>query len=189
MTRSSTHTLVRRSGRLGAAGALLLALAGGAWAQSSTPSTPWSAGISLGSPEWRDSVNGVQPKESGTSGKVWLGYSLSPQFSLEGGYMDLGKTSDPLGSARAKGLFMDAVGTWGFAPRWSVLGRAGLAHGDISSSVGDDTSLGLRAGLGLQYDLTRQVSLRGEVERNHFNDVFGKSLNTDQVTLGVGVKF
>jgi len=150
---------------------------------------PSHGGINLGSPQWRADVNGVANDDHGTSGKLYLGYQLGPVLSVEGGYLDLGKISDPLGQARARGLFVDAVGTWPIAPQWSVIGRAGLAHGDIKTSTGDDTSLGLRAGLGLQYDLNPSVALRGELERNRFTDVFGQGLSADQVTLGVKMKF
>lgn len=187
---------VHRPAKLARLGLALALLAGGAgfaqaqsFGQGNTPSQPLYGGINLGSPQWRADVNGVANDDHGTSGKLYLGYQLGPVLSVEGGYLDLGKISDPLGQARARGLFVDAVGTWPIAPQWSVVGRAGLAHGDIKTSTGDDTSLGLRAGLGLQYDLNPSVALRGELERNRFTDVFGQGLSTDQVTLGVKMKF
>ena len=180
--------------RLGLAVAVFAGSAGFAPAQSfgtgaTSGGQPPVRGISLGSPQWRAGVNGVANEDHGTSGKLYLGYQLGPVLSVEGGYLDLGKISVPLGQARARGLFVDAVGTWPFAPQWSVIGRAGLAHGDIKTSSGDDTSVGLRAGLGLQYELNPSVALRGEVERNRFTDVFGQGLSADQVTLGVKMKF
>lgn len=190
--RPATHRPAKLA-RLGLALALLAGGAGFAQAQSfgqgNSPSQPLYGGINLGSPQWRADVNGVANDDHGTSGKLYLGYQLGPVLSVEGGYLDLGKISDPLGQARARGLFVDAVGTWPIAPQWSVVGRAGLAHGDIKTSTGDDTSLGLRAGLGLQYDLNPSVALRGELERNRFTDVFGQGLSADQVTLGVKMKF
>lgn len=185
-----------RPAKLARLGLALALLAGGAslaqaqsFGQGNTPSQPLYGGINLGSPQWRADVNGVANDDHGTSGKLYLGYQLGPVLSVEGGYLDLGKISDPLGQARARGLFVDAVGTWPIASQWSVIGRAGLAHGDIKTSTGDDTSLGLRAGLGLQYDLNPSVALRGELERNRFTDVFGQGLSADQVTLGVKMKF
>lgn len=190
--RPATHRPAKLA-RLGLALALLAGGAGFAQAQSfgqgNSPSQPLYGGINLGSPQWRADVNGVANDDHGTSGKLYLGYQLGPVLSVEGGYLDLGKISDPLGQARARGLFVDAVGTWPIAPQWSVVGRAGLAHGDIKTSTGNDTSLGLRAGLGLQYDLNPSVALRGELERNRFTDVFGQGLSADQVTLGVKMKF
>ena len=195
--RPATHTpATHRPAKLARLGLALALLAGGAslaqaqsFGQGNTPSQPLYGGINLGSPQWRADVNGVANDDHGTSGKLYLGYQLGPVLSVEGGYLDLGKISDPLGQARARGLFVDAVGTWPIAPQWSVVGRAGLAHGDIKTSTGDDTSLGLRAGLGLQYDLNPSVALRGELERNRFTDVFGQGLSADQVTLGVKMKF
>lgn len=195
--RPATHTpATHRPAKLARLGLALALLAGGAgfaqaqsFGQGNSPSQPLYGGINLGSPQWRAGVNGVANDDHGTSGKLYLGYQLGPVLSVEGGYLDLGKISDPLGQARARGLFVDAVGTWPIAPQWSVVGRAGLAHGDIKTSTGDDTSLGLRAGLGLQYDLNPSVALRGELERNRFTDVFGQGLSADQVTLGVKMKF
>lgn len=146
-------------------------------------------GVSLGSPNWHADVNGVQSNDHGVSGKLYLGYALNPNLSIEGGYAGLGRIEDPLGLARGHAVFVDAVGTWPIAPQWSVLGRAGLAHGDVNTSYGDDTSFGLRAGVGLQYELTPTVAIRTEYERNHFNNLFDNSLNVDQLTVGLKMKF
>lgn len=146
-------------------------------------------GVNLGSPNWHSDVNGVQSNDQGVAGKLYLGYALNPNFSIEGGYTNLGRIQDSLGTARGYATFVDAVGSWPIAPQWSVLGRAGLAHGDINTTYGDDTSFGLRAGVGLQYDLTPAVAIRTEYERNHFTDVFDSKLNVDQVSVGLKMKF
>jgi len=162
-----------------------------AQAQSSA-SSPLYGSLSLGAPLWRDNVNSVPTDEHGLAGKLALGYSFTPNFSLEGGALNLGRINDSStgASVHAHGVFVDAVGTWAIAPQWSVLGRAGLVNAGFTSNDGThDRGTGLRAGLGLQYELNRNVALRGEYERNHLNKVLGGNPDVDQFSLGVKVGF
>lgn len=162
-----------------------------AQAQSSAGS-PIYGTLSLGAPMWRDGVDAVPTDEHGVAGKAGLGISLSPGFSLEGGYLNLGRIRDSASGAsvHANGLYLDAVGNWGIAPQWSVLGRAGLANAGFTTSDGThDRGTGLRLGVGLQYELNRSVALRGEYEHNHFNSTLGASPNVDQFSLGLKVGF
>lgn len=169
--------------RLMLAAALLMGSLGAAQAEG------FYAGGNLGVPDWRDGVNGVQDNSHGVAGKLYGGYQITPNFGVEGGYMALGHIDDSVSEARGHGVFLDAVGTLPVAPQWSLLGRAGIAHGDINTSFGDDTSSGLRVGVGAQYDITPTVALRGEYEHNHFTNVFDNKLNVDQYTVGVKVGF
>lgn len=169
--------------RLMLATALLLGSLGAAQAEGIY------AGGNLGVPDWRSGVNGVEDNSHGVTGKLYGGYQVTPNLGVEAGYEALGHIDDGIGEARGHGVFLDAVGTLPVAPQWSLIGRAGVAHGDIDTSDGDDTSSGLRVGLGAQYDITPTVALRGEVERNHFTNVFDNKLNVDQYTVGVKVGF
>ena len=165
--------------------ALLLAGAAGA-----AHAEGFYAGGSVGGSNWNGSVNGVQGDRSGVSGKLFGGYEFSPYFSLEGGAMSLGHTRDDgFGKASGDGAFFDAVGRYEFAPKWSVLGRGGVARARFSSPGGDATSNGLKLGAGLQYDLTSKVSLRGEYEYYHFSNAFDSKVNVGQFSAGVKVSF
>lgn len=169
--------------RLVLAAALLMGTLGAAQAEG------FYAGANLGAPDWRSGVNGVDDNSHGVTGKLYGGYQITPNIAVEGGYQALGHIDDGVGEARGHGVFVDAVGSLPVAPQWSLIGRAGVAHGDINTSYGDDTSSGVRLGVGAQYDITPTVALRGEYERNHFTNVFDDKLNVDQYTVGVKVGF
>lgn len=174
------HTITRAA----LAAMLLVGAAGAANAEG------FYAGGSIGGSDWNSRVNGVQGGRDGVSGKLFGGYELSPYFSLEGGAMSLGHTRDDgVGKASGDGVFFDAVGRYEFAPKWSVLGRGGVARARFSTPGGDATSNGLKLGAGLQYDLTSKVALRGEYEYYHFDNAFDSKANVGQFTAGVKVSF
>lgn len=146
-------------------------------------------GGSLGQTDYSGSLNGVATGSGGTGLKVYGGTALNKNFSLEGGLFDLGKTSSSSGTVKGHGLYVDGVGTYELAPQWSLLGRVGLVEGRFSTSLGNDSSTGLKIGAGVQYDLTRQVSLRLEYERTHFVNLFDGKPNIGQTSFGVKVGF
>lgn len=108
-----------------------------------------------------------------------LGYPLEVKFgkgklALEAGYMDSGRFNRAVGplrivSTEATGFWGTMVGSWKVADRTAVLGRFGL-------DIGDDD--GLMYGVGLGYDLTEKVAVRGEyvlrdnIDSLQFNFVF-----------------
>ena len=146
-------------------------------------------GGSLGTPDYKSSINGVSGNGSGVGGKVYGGYRITPNFAIEGGLFDLGHIEDASGKVDLRGAYVDAVGSYEFAPKWSVLGRAGLADGRFTSTGGNDSSPALKLGAGLQYDLTKQVALRAENEHYHFSDAFDAKANVGEVSFGVKVGF
>jgi len=88
-----------------------------------------------------------------------------------------------------RGAYADGVASYEFAPKWSVLGRAGLAQARFTTSNGNDWSPALKLGAGLQYDLTKQVAMRAEYEHYHFTDAFDAKPNIGEFTLGMKVGF
>jgi OOP family OmpA-OmpF porin len=146
-------------------------------------------GGSLGLPDYSGSINGVATGSGGTGLKIYGGAALNKNFALEGGLFDLGKSSSSAGTVKGHGLYLDGVGTYELAPQWSLLGRVGLAEGRFSTSLGNGSSPALKFGAGVQYDLTRQVSLRLEYERYHFVNLFDGKPNVGQTTFGVKVGF
>ena len=125
-----------------------------------------------------------------TGYKVFGGYQFNRNFGVELGYFNLGKfsysTTTPTGPLNGKydieGLNLDLVGTFPLSERWSVLGRVGGQYANTRSTF-SGTGLGaiantnpskeesnVKVGLGLQYELTRSLFLRGEAERYRIND-------------------
>lgn len=125
-----------------------------------------------------------------TAYKVFGGYQFHKNFALEAGYFNLGKftyaTSAPGGTLNGKyeieGVNVDLVGTMPLSPKWSALARIGVQHANTRTgfsgpgypaSASQDTSSrvnNMKVGLGLQYEITPSVLLRGEAERFRVRD-------------------
>ena len=144
-------------------------------------------GGSLGKPNYSSSINGISGDGSGVAGKLFGGYQITPNFAVEGGYFNLGHIEDANGRAKAQGVYADAVGSYSFAPQWSVLGSAGLAEGRFKTAAGNDSSPALKIGAGVEYALTPQAALRVQYDRYHFVNAFDAKPNIGQ--LSAGVKF
>jgi len=114
-------------------------------------------------------------KDSGF--KVLAGYQFSPNFALEGGFIDLGESSFSTpglfsASADATSLFFHAVGIAPLGERVSLFGKVGLHFWEgeergqvfgIPFSVSDDGT-DLTFGFGLQWNLGK-FAARLEWER------------------------
>lgn len=164
-----------------AAGAL------GAQAQS-TPSSGFYGGLSLAKPSWSDSVNGIDGSNGGTGLKVYGGWRMTPNFALELGSAQLGRQSDGTNEAKARGLFLDGVGTLPLSSDWRLLGRVGVAHMKTVTTLGSDRGTALKVGAGAEYQLAKNVALRGEWERYRLS-AFDAHPKADQFSLGVNFGF
>lgn len=147
------------------------------------------AGGAIGAPDYHSSINGVDGDGSGVAGKVFGGYQFTPNFALEAGAFHLGHIDDASGHAKGYGGYLDAVGSYEFAPKWSVLGSAGIAQAKFTTSNGDDNSPGLKLGAGVQYDVAQNVAVRAQYDRYRFTDAFDTKPNVGQFTVGVKVGF
>lgn len=153
------------------------------------------AGGSLGTPFYNSTVNGAGVTGGGHDTGVGLqaygGWQFHPNFALEAGLFTLGhsRAASTGGDVNARGGFVDAVGSYSFAPKWSVLGRVGLAEAQLRTDAGNDTSPALKAGLGVQYDLTSKVALRVGYDRYRFTNAFDDKPQVGQTTFGVKVGF
>lgn len=125
-----------------------------------------------------------------TAYKLFGGYQFNKNFALEAGYFNLGKftygTSMPGGTLNGRyeieGVNVDLVGTMPLSPKWSALARIGVQHANTRDSFGgpglpasasnDNSSRAnnMKVGLGLQYEITPSVLLRGEAERFRVRD-------------------
>lgn len=147
--------------------------------------------------------------------QVLLGYRLGRYFAVEGGYAQLGEfrltrdvTAPAVGSGNAyvmmKGFVIDAVGLLSMGERFSLFGKAGAFLSETktfratvgaatwpagTSSSASKDKLNPKVGLGLQYDLGRAVTLRGEWER-YWNVGDPRTTGEQNVDLySVGLKF
>ena len=156
-------------------------------------------GGNVGGSNYRgDAIGGLATDRSGTGYKLYGGYSFNPYFGLETGYADLGHFSGDAGRLRARGLFLDAVGSYPLGYNFSVLGRVGVFTGRLRQQLNDSAPSGpsydsgsgtsYKLGAGLQYDLGKSIALRGEWERYRFNALDTKP-DTNLFSVGVNYRF
>jgi OOP family OmpA-OmpF porin len=143
--------------------------------------------------------------------RITGGYSFNPAVAVEAIYTDIGRfgtrSTVTNGSVsadyRAKGYGVDLVLSAPLNEQFSVFGRVGVlqARTDadfratgvvvLNGSRGSTTKTGQHYGLGMQFSLNRQVSLRAEVERFRKlgDDSTGGELQADAYLLGAIFRF
>lgn len=147
-------------------------------------------GGSIGKPDWRRTdVAGVSGgSNSGTGYKAYIGQGITDNFALELGGVHLGHLNGTGGEASANGVYLDAVGTWPVSQQLAVLGRVGVVNTRLSGPAGNGRGTDLKAGLGLQYSIDRNTSIRGEWERYRLNAMDVKP-SVDLYSVGVNYAF
>jgi OOP family OmpA-OmpF porin len=192
--------------RLGAIGFTVFgaALAGNAFAQSAPG---WYLGGNVG----RATTDFDQPApvvapgvgygedDNDTAWKLFGGYQFHRNFSVEGGYFDLGRydygytAPGGAGNSRYQGLNLDLVGSVPFSDRFSAFARLGAAWTRARSEFGGSSQTerdwGPKVGLGLEYALTQQLAVRGEWERYRVRDAFRGRGDIDVASIGLVYRF
>ena len=129
--------------------------------------------------------------------KQYGGFVWGPNFALEAGWVNLGRINNSLAEEltrgnelnRGTGYFVDAVGLYPLARDFSLLGRVGFVHGQLDRNFTNaGIGMGLKAGLGVQYEFSKSISLRGEWERYRF-ETLGTQPEKDLYSLGVNYRF
>lgn len=163
-----------------------LGLAGTAQAQAQGLYVGGSAG---GSHFKGNSIGGMATDRSDTGLKVFGGYQFTPNIALEGGYVDFGKFKSSAGQIKARGVYLDAVGTVPISGPWSAIGRVGVVNARVDNSlVSNDRGTAAKVGAGVQYAIDRNLSVQGEWERYRL-DGGGTRSNTDLYSIGVKYTF
>lgn len=175
------------------AGLLALMTMAGTTAARAEGMIDWYGGVSIGSTHNGSSSPQRATDRSGTSYKLYGGYRFNPIYALEFGYVDLGRFNTATGSLKSTGVFVDAVARWPITPRLSAIGKVGLFNGSLRSEdsiSGDDKDRGtqLKVGAGLEYRLSKNLSIRGEWERYKLNTSIGKP-GVDNYTMGLLLRF
>jgi len=154
-----------------------------------------------------------EDEDSDVGYKLLGGYKFNKNFAVEGGYFNLGEfgftasyapASTFTGNIKLQGLNLDAVGILPFTEKFSAFGRVGLIYSegkDGFTGTGAGTAVAAadpnpkeseanyKYGVGLQYDLTRALSLRGEWERYRVNDSVGNKGDVDMLSVGLVFMF
>ena len=159
-------------------------------------------------------LNSISDHNIDTGYKLFGGYQFGKNFSVEGGYFDLGRFSyvasstppatagSKSGSIKLNGLNIDAVGMLPLTEKFSAFGRVGLNYAqakDSFSSTGaapatttpsaEKTSTSYKLGVGVQYDLNKSWGVRAEAERYRIDDAIGNKGDVDLYSLGLVYRF
>jgi len=157
-------------------------------------------------------TSSIDDRERDTGYKLFGGYQFTPNLGVEAGYFDLGRfgytaSTVPAGTLngdmRVKGLNLDLVGTLPLAAGFSALGRvgvtsvratdsfntAGAVRMPYASSNPSETSTNVKLGLGLMYDFSESLAVRGEFERYRLKDAVGNKGHADLLSVGLIYRF
>ncbi|BCM26048.1 outer membrane beta-barrel protein [Methyloradius palustris] len=149
--------------------------------------------------------------ESDVGYKLQLGYQFTENLAIEGGYIDLGKTSysasytggNANAEAKARGVNLSVVYIYPINNDFSVFGKIGIIDARVKASVvatgpggtasasASSTDVKPTIGFGATYNLNETVGIRAEYE--FFNklgnsDSTGES-NVNLVSAGLVYKF
>jgi OOP family OmpA-OmpF porin len=155
-------------------------------------------------------VTSFKTDERSVSGRLFGGYQFNRNLGLEAGVFDLGRYSfaartAPDGSLdgriRLQGLSLDLVGTLPLGERFSLLGRVGAQVAwardrfNASGAVGvtnpnpRERATNPKVGVGLQYELNRNLLIRGEAERYRVNDAVGNRGDVNVFSVSLVIPF
>src|SRR5919106_395303 len=145
------------------------AFAGAAAAQPSLSSV--YVGGTIGQAEYKDGCAGLTDcDEKHTAWRILGGYQFNRYFAAELGYHNLGEASASAGAVEGTAWELVGVGAYPIVDRLSVYGKLGVY------------------GVGLQYDVLKNVGVRGEWQR--YNKMGGGDIGeTDVDVLSVGVVY
>ena len=156
------------------------------------PTTAWTwsgaYGGLVGGYGWGSGV----VSNNGWIGGGYLGYNVQTNEHLVIGVEgDLTATSKSGGGGALKnpwdGTFRGRVGyAWG---RNLAYGTAGVAVGGLDGSYGSTTRTGWVAGLGLETAFTNNVTGRVEVRHTDLGSYAGSNYSSNDLLVGVGLKF
>jgi OOP family OmpA-OmpF porin len=152
----------------------------------------------------------IDDDSSDTGWKLLGGRKFNKNFAVEASYFNLGEfgfvahTSPPgslTGRIKLQGVGVDALGILPMTDRFSAFGRLGLQYAQakdaftgtgavtVSNPSPSKSSVGYKAGLGVQYDFTPSLGLRGEWENYRVNDAVGNKGNINTIMVGLVYMF
>ncbi|MFL6718398.1 MAG: outer membrane beta-barrel protein [Burkholderiaceae bacterium] len=168
-----------------------------AMAADPAANTSFYVGGNLGKSNFKFKCSdGVSCSEPSVNFKLLAGYQFSPNFAVEGAYLDFGtikaSVEDFRAKARVHSFTLAGLGIIPLSNEAKLFGKIGLHHSrgklDIDfpdgygSSSSSDHKTGLLLGAGLQYDFTGNLAGRVEYERLNFGS---DSLISDRNNIGM----
>lgn len=191
MTRNNNNTRTSINGKkAGLLGAAALALTLGVGVAHADPMTPYYIGGDVGKTTQR--VDGNAQKRTSDSYSIFGGYKFNENFAVEAAYTDLGKVEFGGVTAKNKVYSLDGIARAPLGAGFGIYGKVGVAYAerDFNNGLGDKDKTGLKLGVGVDYALTKNVSLRAEATRfNNMPQANGFDKKDDRLSMGVVYQF
>lgn len=180
------------------------AVVGAAQAQDTTNTPRAYIGIGAATADHDYSIGGLSTTGNEgwkTSAKIFGGYEFNNTWGLEAGYTDFRGSNFNYtnaagvagsGSSDAHATYLAAKANVPLADQFSLIGKLGVENtrrsfGTTTGVSGSDNDTGAYAGLGVQYNLSRDVSLTAEYERYGTKKDYG--VKPDVWTVGARYNF
>jgi hypothetical protein len=153
-------------------GAAAMAVSAGASAQMSMATVPnFYAGVDVGQSDVGD--------DDDIGFRLFGGYQFHRNIAAEVGYGLLFDKDD----VEVTTLEFAAVGMWPLANQFSLLVKLGLANVEVDTPGGSDDSTELTYGLGVQFDISRNLAARAMWQRYETDE------EVDYLHIGVMWRF
>lgn len=153
-------------------GAAAMSVSAGALAQQPMATVPnFYAGLDVGQTD--------VGSEDDTGFKIFGGYQFHRNVAAELGY---GLLFDKSG-VEVTTIEAVAVGIFPLTPQFSILGKLGFANVDVEVAGGSSDKTELTYGIGVQYDFTRNLGVRGQWQR------YDTDSEVDFISIGVVWRF
>lgn len=125
--------------------------------------------------------SGSNCEDSDMGWKVFAGYDVNSSLAIEAGYNSLGKVNSSSNSSEVSGFELAAVGKMALNNQIGVFGKAGVFKWTADNNDGERSSTDLMYGLGADYKVNDNISVRGEWE--NFNNIETKSNETSDIQM------
>jgi OOP family OmpA-OmpF porin len=156
-----------------------------AQARGASADTGWYVGGHFGQSSADCQVTVGSCDDSDTAWKILGGYQINRNFAVEFGYADLGTISvSAFGQTfnlETTAWDLVGVGSWPFANQFSVYGKLGFHRSETEVGSAKDDGIDLTFGLGVRYDFSRNLGVRGEWQR--YSSVSTPSATQGPVTI------
>ena len=155
-------------------------------------------------------VNTIEDFDTDNGYKAFVGWQFSPNWALEGGYVDLGSYGYRLGTTPAgtlsgdidlRGIYVDLVGRMPITDRFSLFARIGAIYAEADTRFAGTGAvnvldpnptaeeLNYKLGVGMEYAFTPALSMRIEAERYRIDDAIGNTGDIDMLSAGLVWRF
>lgn len=151
--------------------AATMAVSAGALAQQKAAGTGFYAGADVGNADFGS--------DDDTAFKIFGGFQFHPNVAVEAGWSQLFDKN----SAEVTALELVAVGIFPVANQLSIIGKLGFANVEVETPSGSSDKTELTFGIGVQYDVTPKIGVRGQWQR------YDTDQEIDLLSIGVLVRF